>query len=120
MGRVAICLGCAHAVKFLPTVAQALQVTPAQALAAVPELDAHPCVRAVGAMARKLDAHEGGSASQSATPKRNVLVFRRGDDWEAQLRALISNIVTARRERDALSVSASPRPPSRPKCKSRL
>ena len=86
-----ICLGCAHAVKFLPAVARALRVDMARALDALPDVATHPCVRAVGSMARQLQLTKPSDA-QLASPPGCTTVLRRGEDWEARLRALLESV----------------------------
>lgn len=86
-----ICLGCAHAVKFLPAVATALRIDMARALDTLPDLSTHPCVRAVGDMARHLQLTTVSEA-QLASPPGCTTVLRRGEDWEARLRELLESI----------------------------
>ena len=88
-----VCMGCAHAVKFLPAVARALSgLSPEAAIDAVPD-KAHRNVAAVRRMAQQLvKAAEPAGAAHGATamPSGCTAVFRRGEDWEARLRALIT------------------------------
>ena len=107
-----VCLGCAHAVKFLPSVAAALGSTIDATLAAMPECATHQCVGAVGRMARELHAAGGAAAGDSFSregqmPPGCTTVFRRGEDWEHRLRALLAS-VTARRASERAGASARP------------
>ena len=97
-GALTVCLGCAHAVKFLPAVANALHLDLAAALEMLLEGETHPCVRAVGAMARELQRREtstGGSATAVgpavSMPAGCTAVLRQGEDWEARLRQIVSS-----------------------------
>lgn len=85
-----VCLGCAHAVKFLPAVARALSLSLEQALGCLPELTVHPCVRSVGAMAQRLQLAPSTEAERS-NPPGCVAVLRRGEAWEARLRQIITS-----------------------------
>lgn len=85
-----ICMGCAHAVKFLPTVARALGMDMASALAQLPDRT-HRNVAAVRAMAQLLLA-KPADATVATAPPGCTTVFRRGEDWEARLRALLETI----------------------------
>ena len=86
-----VCMACAHPVKFLPAVAAALGYSgPAAALDALPasELAAHPCVAAVGRLAR--GACEGYPPGQTMPPGC-CMVLRRGQDWESLLRGKVES-----------------------------
>ena len=87
-----ICLGCAHAVKFLPAVAKALSLELPRALEALPELrSGHACVKAVGEMARSLQLAPSPEADRFDPPGCTT-VLRRGEDWEARVRQLIASV----------------------------
>ena len=82
-----VCLGVAHPAKFISTVARALRVDEACALAAVAD-DAHKCVRAVAALAAR--CHDGaGGEGDGAVPRGCAAVLRRGGEWTRELRDLI-------------------------------
>ena len=91
-----ICMGCAHAVKFLPAVARALGCSMEEALRAScgEGTPPHRCVRAVADMAWRLQLGGEPSTAEKATPPGCTAVFRRADlaGWEAQLRRLVSSV----------------------------
>ena len=120
-----VCMGCAHAVKFLPAVARAFGCEEAAALGMLGERS-HPNVAAVRAMAQQLmaaaptppkrptpwapaaaAAGEGGrgagrgmATTTLETPPGCTAVFRRGEDWEVKLRALLGSVVARGRTAD--------------------
>ena len=86
-----ICLGCAHAIKFLPSVAEALRHTVEAVLRAMPERETHRCVAAVSRMASECivmsakgpaDQQPRPHAVSIAPPAGCTTVFRQGEDWE--------------------------------------
>jgi len=104
-----LCLGCAHAVKFLPSVSAALGCAVDDLLEVMPERSSHRCVGAVGRMASEVSAAQPvGSAGRpraGQAPAGCKTVFREGENWERRLRALIEN-VTARSKGEFSSPSA--------------
>ena len=87
-----VCLGCAHAVKFLPAIARALRCDLRAALDALPELArGHAGVVAVGEMARRLLLSEP-TEDELRSPPGCTAIFRRGQDWEAGLRRLLDKV----------------------------
>jgi hypothetical protein len=92
----------------LPSVAAALGSTIDATLAAMPECVTHQCVSAVGRMARELHAAGGAAAGDSFSkegqmPTGCTTVFRRGEDWEHRLRALLASVTARASERAGAS-----------------
>lgn len=102
-GLTTIALSCAHPIKFMPAVAAALELPEAEALGRVPDLVTHPCVAAVALMARTAARVAPADARGQPAPPGCAAVFRRADDWEARLRALL----------DALPGRGAPTPKAR-------
>ena len=100
-----ICLACAHPVKFLPAVAEALHVDEEAALRLTPDLTSHKCVAAVGRMSLTATRVSAAEAVGQPVPPGCAAVFRRGDDWEAKLRAILEGVTAGR----------TPRTPPRPR-----
>ena len=92
-----ICMGCAHPVKFLPTVQRAFGCASIDAAMALVKDMSHKNVAKVGAMARQLEAARGPPTNEPETPPGCTTVFRRGENWEARLRVILRE-VTARAE----------------------
>ena len=92
-----VCLGCAHPVKFAPAVAAAFGLADddaslGAALGRMPDVRTHRGVAAVAAMARTATRVRAADAAGRDPPRGCTTVFRRGEDWEARLRALIERI----------------------------
>ena len=92
-----ICMGCAHPVKFLPTVQRAFGCASIDAAMALVKDMSHKNVAKVGAMARQLEAAKPPPSNEPETPPGCTTVFRRGENWEARLRVILRE-VTARAE----------------------
>jgi AcrR family transcriptional regulator len=86
-----ICMACAHPVKFAFTVCEALGGDPATAVTSMPDVDKHPCVQQVAAIAASARL---GYTSDTELPAGCCAVMRRADKeaWEEQLRELIEGL----------------------------
>ena len=94
------CLGCAHPVKFTPSVAAAFGVADdAEALRLVPDVTTHRSVAAVAALARSATRVPPAEAEGQPAPPGCTTVLRRGEDWEARLRGVLEGL---RPQRSAL------------------
>jgi len=81
-----LCLGCAHPIKFLPTVAAAFGCSAPRALALASGPAGHRCVEAVGQLAQQ--AKQGYPAA-GWVPPGCCAVLRKGEAWQAEWTAAV-------------------------------
>ena len=88
-----VCMGCAHAVKFLPMLARAFGTSVPAAFEMVPQRERrHTHVATVGGVACTCRPQGGGEEAAARTSRGRTTVFRRGDEWEARLRMIIEGV----------------------------
>ena len=86
-----VCMGCAHVVKFLPTLARAFDCSIDAAIGMLErECSSHKNLAAVEQMARQVQVTADGLSK--VTPPGCTAVLRRGEDWEAKVRALVTSV----------------------------
>ena len=98
-GGPVACMGCAHPMKFLPTVAATFGCSREQAFVMASGAPAHRCVEAVGKIARSA---RDGYPSADWVPPGCCAVLRKTPGWEAEWTAAV------RAKVEALSARAAP------------
>ncbi|CAM9778937.1 unnamed protein product [Choristocarpus tenellus] len=84
-----VCIGCAHPAKFPETVAEALGVNINEAVKLMPEKE-HPPVTNTLKLTLATDKDKKNML-------QDVPMFKRGEDWQVQLKKLIESVTTERR-----------------------
>ena len=97
-----VCMGCAHPMKFLPTVAATFGCSREQAFVMASGAPGHRCVEAVGEIARSA---RDGYPSADWVPPGCCAVLRKTADWEAEWTAAVRAKVEALSARAAHGVA---------------
>ena len=100
-GGPVACMGCAHPMKFLPTVAATFGCSREQAFVMASGAPGHRCVEAVGEIARSA---RDGYPSADWVPPGCCAVLRKTADWEAEWTAAVRAKVEALSARAAHGV----------------
>ena len=98
-GGPVACMGCAHPMKFLQTVAATFGCSPEQAFVMASGAPGHRCVEAVGHIARRA---RDGYPTAGWVPPGCCAVLRKTANWEAEWTAAVRAKVEALSARAAL------------------